>query len=58
MQTVIKIYHVVQELKTFSLTGNGRTNGRTHIVIIVQTQGAFNHKTTYFFYFFEDIIKC
>ena len=28
MQNVIKIYHVVQELCTFSLTANGRTDRR------------------------------
>ena len=28
MQNVIKIYHVVQELLTFSLTGNGQTDGQ------------------------------
>ena len=42
MRNAIKVYHVVQELRTFSLTGNRRTDGRTHIVIIVQTQGSCN----------------
>ena len=31
-----------QELRTFSRTVNGRTSGRTQIVIIVQTQGSYN----------------
>ena len=38
MHNVIKIYHVIQELLTFSLTGNGWT----HTVIIEQTQGSCN----------------
>ena len=37
MQIVIKICHVVQDLSEVLLTANGRTDGRTHIVIIVQT---------------------
>ena len=44
VQNVIKIGHVVQELRAFSLTANRRTNRqmdrRTHLVIIVQTQGS------------------
>ena len=36
MQNLIKIYHVVQKLLAFSLTDHGRT----HIVILVQTQGS------------------
>ena len=31
-----------QELWTFSRTANGRTSGRTQIVIIVQIQGSYN----------------
>ena len=31
-----------QELRTFSRTANGRTSGRTQIVIIVQIQGSYN----------------
>ena len=35
MKNVIKIYHVVQEVRPLSLTVNRRTDRRTHIVIIL-----------------------
>ena len=39
MQNLIKMYHVVPELSAFHLL---LTDRRTHIVIIVQTQGSCN----------------
>ena len=44
MQNVIKIYYVVNSYEHFHelLQCNGRTSGRTQIVIIVQTQGSCN----------------
>ena len=38
-----QIYHMVQELQTFSLTDNRRADRCTHKVIIVQTQGSCNY---------------
>ena len=35
---LIKIYHVVQELFAFSLTGSGRTDGLTHWDIVNYAQ--------------------
>ena len=51
MQNVIKVYHVVQEIWTFSLTGNEWwTDGRTRTMIIVQTQGSCStsFRSTYY----------
>ena len=37
---VCKIHHVVQDLRACLLIDHGWTDGRTHIMIIVQTQGS------------------
>ena len=44
IQNMIKIYRVVQEKCTLSLSANGRIDGGTSLAIIVQTQGSCNMK--------------
>ena len=46
MQNVIKIYHVVQELSTFSQTANGQTDGWTHKVIITADPRVVQYQNT------------
>ena len=47
MQNVMEIYHVIQELLTFSLISNVQTDGLAHIVNIVQAQGLCSMCTEY-----------